>query len=76
MCLFIQQLLTECTFCVIVGGAMGYMFMRDGSQSSGSRQPVSREYSLVCPVNHTRGVPNEARKERDSGMFEKASQGR
>lgn len=55
---------------------MGYMFMRDGSQSSGSRQPVSREYSLVCPVNHTRGVPNEARKERDSGVFEKACQGR
>lgn len=55
---------------------MGYMFMRDGSQSSGSQQPVSREYSLVCHVNHARGVPNEARKERYSGEFEKASQGR
>ena len=43
--LFIQQLLTECTFCIMVGGADGIHDMRDGSQSSGSQQPVSREYS-------------------------------
>lgn len=55
---------------------MEYTFMREGSQSSGSQQPVSREYSLVCRVSHTLGVPDEGRKERDSGEFEKASQGR
>jgi len=74
--LFIQQLLTECTFCIMVGGVDEIHDMRDGSQSSGSQQPVSREYSLVCCVNHTHGVPDEARKERYSGEFDKASQGR